>query len=168
MTSVDAVTLPTESLLSRYADHAGAYTDAFKSNVSGQVELQRFLAVFLDTWVFRLERRLLALAGTKGTGSESVKAFAAGDASKFAAWTVEERRDTQVLMKVGSIRTWLGVTPSSDQTQLYFGSALLPRRTDSQGNPAPGRVETWLIPFHKLYSRILLSAATRRLNRLQA
>ena len=53
----------------------------------------------------------------------------------------------------------------STGTRLYFGSAVVPRRSARAGKPSLGPLFSALLGFHKLYSRILLRAARSRLVR---
>ncbi len=158
--------LPEGSFLARYLDREGAYTDCFRVDVPGGPDLPAYIETFFDSWVFRLERRVLTLAGKGPATRKTVEALAHQDAQRFAAWIVRERDDSQILMEVPRtpIRTWLRVLPSDEQpghVRLYFGSALVPpHRTD--GAPARlGPLFRWTTGLHKLYSHILLDAAAR-------
>ena len=78
----------------------------------------------------------------RGCNDADVRALASGEANAFAAWTVEGRTDTQLLVCdfVGLTRSWLMVGARLDGlsgTQLYFGSAVVPRARDKAGNPRP-------------------------------
>jgi hypothetical protein len=53
-------------------------------------------------------------------------------------------------------------------TRLYFGSAVVPVHSLKRGRTSLGPVFTALLGFHKLYSRVLLRAAERRLSRKAA
>jgi hypothetical protein len=48
-------------------------------------------------------------------------------------------------------------------TLLYFGSAVLPRKSRGAQTQNMGWVFHALLGFHRLYSRLLLSAAKRRI-----
>ena len=50
-------------------------------------------------------------------------------------------------------------------TRLYFGSVVVPVHDPKTGEMGLGPVHGPLIGFHKLYSRLLLGAAARRLAR---
>jgi hypothetical protein len=84
-----------------------------------------------------------------------VRRLAQEQAGSFAAWSVEGRAPNQLLLCdfQGRTRSWLMTQPIESGTRLYFGSAVVPLR-------APYGV---LLGFHKLYSRLLLSAARSRL-----
>ena len=50
----------------------------------------------------------------------------------------------------------------SSSTRLYFGSAVVPRQRIGAGQPAMGSLFHALLGFHRLYSRLLLRAASKR------
>jgi hypothetical protein len=161
MTEVQIAPLPAGALLEAYA-RAGTYTDCFCVRVERQVTLADFMSAFYTTPVFKLERWLLARGGMPSSDAEAV-ALAEGRLDRFAAWTVEAREPMQAVLAAGRTRSWLTARPDSDaptRTLLYFGSAVVPRRRGGMGWPFRA-----LLGFHKLYSRILLGAAARRLER---
>ncbi len=61
----------------------------------------------------------------------------------------------------------MGEPGRSSSTRLYFGSAVVPRQSAGAGKPVMGSLFQALLGFHRLYSRLLLRAASKRL-RLQA
>ena len=95
--------------------------------------------------------------------------LAVGERDAFAAWTVENRTDNQLLMcdLYGRTRSWLMVahesTGGNAVTRLYFGSAVVPTRQPTSNRPIMGFQFKALLGFHRLYSRLLLLAAMRRL-----
>lgn len=163
-------TLPEGSLLERYLTCEGCYTDCFSIEVNGPTNLAAYIDAFFDSWVFRIERRVLTLIGKGPATKHDVAALATGDAERFAAWTVTGRDDTQLLMTVPDtpIRTWLRVLPDTHRShgvRLYFGSALVPP-TPKDGAPARlPPVFRCTMGFHRLYSQVLLDAAARRFGR---
>ena len=86
-----------------------------------------------------------------------------------AAWTVEARGTDQLLLCdfQGRTRSWLMVTPGEHghSTRLYFGSAVVARVDRRTGRSRMGWGFHALLGFHRLYSRALLRAAQRRLQR---
>lgn len=80
-----------------------------------------------------------------------------GERDSFAAWTVEARARNQVLLRdfTGRTCSWLMVADADPGpgTRLYFGSVVF----------ALSPVHAKLLGFHRLYSRLLLRAAARRL-----
>lgn len=128
---------------------------------------------FYTTAVFRAERLVLRLLASRPSTDLQAKQLAAGERDEFAAWQVEARGDGQLLLADfrGQTRSWLMVDMMRDgggeRTRLYFGSAVLAshRADGAAATLSPGyRV---LLGFHRLYSRILLGAARRRLLRLR-
>ena len=63
-------------------------------------------------------------------------------------------------------RSWLMVAAAGENaTRLYFGSAVVLRRTNAAGERKMGFTYRALLGFHKLYSRALLSTARASLLR---
>lgn len=168
MAKVAARELPPQALLLRYTAR-GDYTDCFGTEVPAVVSHADFVAAFYTTPVFRLERLILRLAVARPSTDSEARELAAGSAGEFAAWRVEERAENQLLLSDfrGHTRSWLMVAhdeqPAGPRTRLFFGSAIV-----AVADPASGarRIRPGyraLLGFHRLYSRILLGAARRRL-----
>jgi len=156
--------LPEEALLARYAkgEH---YTDCFSSDVGIVVTLEQFAYAFYTGFVFRLERLVLKWLVSKPSTDEAASEVAAGTRDDFAAWTVEDRSESQLLMTDfrGQTRSWFMVEPvDGDHTRLYFGSAVMARRQAEAQAGKPGLTYRLLLPTHRVYSRVLLAAAARR------
>jgi len=62
----------------------------------------------------------------------------------------------------------VATSPGVAGTRLYFGSAVVPRRSARSGREGLGPLFSSLLGFHKLYSRLLLRAARSRLARRRA
>jgi len=152
--SVRPAPLPEDALLKRYAESSTAYTDCFADDVSAGTDLAAFVGAFYTTWLFRIERFILARAGHPST-DEEVGALVAGEGERFAAWTVEARASEQLLMcdVAQRTRSWFMVKDG----RAYFGSAVV------HGDGARSTAFRWLLPFHRLYARALLALAVRRL-----
>jgi len=162
--------LPEEALLQRYAKTPGHYTDCYATDVESSVTLEDFIMAFYRSPVFKVERVILKLALSKPSTDEEVEDMAKGRTTKFAAWNVEDRNDTQLLLCdfSGSTRSWLMISrPGHDKghTRLYFGSAVVPRIGKNGEVQKMGFVFTSLMGFHKLYSRALLRSAKSSLKR---
>ncbi|MEM8984356.1 MAG: hypothetical protein AAGC71_15095 [Pseudomonadota bacterium] len=159
------------ALLRRYGDGTGygasAYTDAYTVTVTGAISLERYIAAFYSTRLFRLERFILGLAGL-GTNDTEVEELACGERQRFAAWNVEARADNELLLCDVRERTrsWLMTEIGASDTRLYFGSAVV--LNESRNGKAS---VTWyfrgLFPLHRMYSRALLAAARRQLKSQQ-
>ena len=169
MRAIQASPLPDGALLARYRDMPGAYTDCYAVGVEHAVSARAFIEAFYTTALFKCERFVLMLIG-RGCNDADVRALAAGEADAFAAWTVEGRADTQLLVCdfAKLTRSWLmaGVRPDGQRgTQLYFGSAVVPRARDRAGNPRPSAAFRLLQPVHAFYARALLRAAASKVSR---
>jgi len=153
-------TLPPNALLRRYA-RGGGYTDCFTISIPGAVSLADYIEAFYTTLLFKLERLVLALFVARPSTDLQARALAAGEADRFAAWTVEGREARQILMRdfMGSTRSWLMAASdlAEGATTLHFGTAVVPHRG------ASGVGFRAMIPFHRIYARALLRAAARRL-----
>ena len=159
--------LPPGALLRRYTE-TGAYTDCFRVDVPGDVTHAQYVEAFYTTWLFKLERFILAWLVKKPSTDAEARALARGERTKFAAWRVEERVGNQLVMRdfQGKTCSWLMVESLPASTRLYFGSGIAPRVDRVTGEKRMGRGFSLLLGFHKMYSRALLSAARSRLARL--
>ena len=170
MPTIRPCELPKGALLSRYAGPAG-YADCYAVEVSQSVSHAQFVEAFYTTAVFRIERFILGAAVSRPSTDAEVGQLARGEVNAFAAWTVEGRAENQLLLCdfAGRTRSWLMVAPAgragSAGTRLYFGSAVVPKRTKGNGPGDLGWVFRALLCFHKLYSRTLMRAAVARLSR---
>jgi hypothetical protein len=114
---------------------------------------------------------LLAWFVSKPSSDAQARQLAAGELDTFAAWVVEGRSVDQLLMSdfSGRTRSWLMVAAGPGDapatTRLYFGSAVVPIRDKTSGQPRMGAAFRAMLGFHKLYSRVLLRAACSRLKR---
>lgn len=174
MSSVKEDTLPDQALLRRYKNtllepDERAHTDCFSIGVTGSVTLEDFVVAFYTTPLFRLERVILKYLARRPSSDEDAVRLADGRKDDFAAWTVEDRSRDQLLMCDfrGRTRSWFMVMPESSAvtpaTRLYFGSAVVPTRNRTGGEPEIGRGYRMLLGFHRLYSVALLKAARTRL-----
>ncbi len=168
-TPVRAAPLPPNALLMRYRD-AGHYTDCFATHVAGRPAQAAYVEAFYTSWVFRLERAVLALASLPSTDAGAT-ALAAGRDDVFAAWKVEARAAGQLLLcdVHGRTRSWLMTISENEGAggTLYFGTAVVPEAGAAPG-ASLGFPYAPLMGFHRVYSRILLRAAAARLERAMA
>lgn len=162
--------LPAEAFLRRY-DHGGGYADCFVVEASGLISLSQYVEAFYTTGLFKAERAVLSLSGRPSSDVQANQ-VAVGAGSNFSAWSVEDRAEDQLLMcdVTARTRSWFMVTPvqneASDRTLLYFGSAITAVRKGTAGRMTIGPVFKSLTGFHILYSRALLAAAKKRIERL--
>ena len=164
MFSVEKCPVPTNTLLDKYATNEG-YADCYCTQTTRQVPFPDFVFVFYMTPLFRLERYILKLTIAKPSSDLEARQLADGKSGRFAAWRVEARSQNELLMCdiQGRTRSWLMTIPihkaNGFQTQLYFGSVVMPRRNPKAGQPS---LEVWLralLRFHKIYSLLLLHTA---------
>ena len=154
--------LPDASLL-RACTGAGHYADCYAADLPHAVSHAQYVEAFYTTWLFKLERWILGWAVARPSTDAQARQLAAGTLDAFAAWSVEQRAPDQLLLRdmFGRTRSWLMVEPlPGGGTRLYFGSGVGSRR-----DGRPGGAFNLLLGFHKLYSRLLLGAARRRLQR---
>lgn len=167
MASVTLQALPDDASLQRYRER-GAYTDCYALDVPWSVTQAQYVEAFYTTWVFKLERAILAAIVSKPSTDAQAAQLARGEREDFAAWDVEAREADQLLMRDFRQRTcsWLMCRSLQDGgTRLYFGSAVVPETDRHSGEKRMGFVFKALLGFHKLYSRILLRAAASKLAR---
>jgi hypothetical protein len=171
MISIWSCALPHDALLRRYADGSG-YTDCYAVDLSGPVSQAAFVEAFYTTWLFKIERALLARFAGRPSTDLDARQLAAGAAVTFAAWRVEEQNAQQLLMAdfTGKTRSWLMAVPlsgadASGRTRLYFGSAVVAHIDTVSGRATMGVGFRALLGFHKMYSRLLLRAAAARVLR---
>ncbi len=170
MFSIKACPLPDHALLRKYV-RADTYTDCYRTQAQHEVTLTEFVRAFYTTWIFRLERAILKWAVAKPSSDDQASRLADGSIDHFAAWQVEHRSENQLLLTDfhGRTRSWFMTVPAdaenSEQTVLYFGSAVTPVPAPETGEITPGRGYSALLEFHKIYSRVLLYSARSRLSR---
>jgi hypothetical protein len=159
---------PEHALLREYATRG--YTDGFCVEVPFALSQATYVEAFYTTWVFRLERAILALAVKRPSTDAQAAQLARRELSRFAAWDVEARGGDQLLMcdMHGKTRSWLMCEAlDGARTRLWFGSAVTGER-DAEGATRLGGLYRALLGFHVLYSRVLLAACAARLRRAQA
>ena len=146
--------LPPFALLSRYAADGG-YADCYATELPGDYSHAEYVAAFYTSWLFKLERLVLATLVFKPSTDEQAEQLGRGERDAFAAWSVEARAPDQLLVRdyQGKTRSWLMIERQDGVTKLYFGTGI-------------GRLSAFfrgLLPFHKRYARALLRAARSRL-----
>ena len=168
MFSIESCKLPEEALLNSYSN-GGAYTDCFRTEISGTITHAQYVCAFYTTLLFKLERMILSWLVSKPSSDDEARQLAEGSTHLFAAWQVESRCENQLLLSDfrGRTRSWLMVLPvdhSSDKgTYLYFGSAITTVQNPGTGRMTLGSGFRALLGFHKIYSRLLLYSASLRL-----
>jgi hypothetical protein len=154
--------LPDMSFLNAHRD-AKAYTDGYSLDLPFEVTLADYIEAFYTTWLFKLERLVLAALVAKPSSDQQAAELARCERTRFAAWTVEARAADQILMCdfLSKTKSWL----MCDGKRIYFGSAIVPETVHSNGEAYLGIGFHMLIPFHRLYSKALLRTAASKLIR---
>jgi hypothetical protein len=141
--------------------------DCYCVEVADAISLPHYVFAFYTTRVFKLERFILKWCVAKPSSDVQAKQLAMGVIDTFAAWSVEGRDHDQILLCdfMGSTRSWLMTLPiaGSSRTRLYFGSAVVPAISSKTGKSTLGLRFRLLLGFHKIYSKLLLRAAAKRL-----
>ncbi|MFK8054104.1 MAG: hypothetical protein AB8F65_14145 [Woeseiaceae bacterium] len=164
---IHPTTLPDTALLARY--QKTDFTDCYRTTIDIGVTFEHFVEAFYTTRLFKLERWILSVALKKPSTDLQAKALAEGTSENWAAWTVEARTENQLLLCdiAGQTRSWLMSSPDEtaegQQTDLWFGSAVIHNKTAADGTPLMGFGFRLLMRFHHWYSIALLKAAARRL-----
>lgn len=161
MPKVEPCELPPQALLRKYLDGVN-HTDCFRVPASRAVSHSEYVEAFYTTWLFRLERWILALLVARPSTDAQAREVATGRREAFAAWSVEARAEDQLLMcdMHGRTRSWL----MTDGSTLYFGSAVVAVPDSAGAGRRLGTLYRVLLGFHELYSRALLRAAATRLH----
>ena len=174
MVAVQPCEIPRSASL-RAVQENGAYADCYATDIRGNVSQAEFVEAFYTTTLFKVERKLLAWFAAKPATNGDAARLGNGTATSFSAWTVESRSKDQLLLAdfTGRTKSWLmvaqlGNSQTGEITRLYFGSAVVPKRSSSPHAPRMGFGFHALLGFHKLYSRLLLLAARSRLMANQA
>lgn len=135
----------------------------------GAVTQQAFIEAFYTSPLFKVERAMLGLFAARPSNDAQVTQLAAGQMGTFSAWRVESQSASELLLAgvTGRTRSWLMAQPvpgdpSARQTRLYFGSAVVPRKPRAGKAAGMGWPFHALLGFHRIYSRMLLGAASRQ------
>lgn len=166
MSAVESCEVPANSLLRSYKDGDG-YADCYVAEIQGSVTQQDFIEAFYTSPLFKIERTILKYLASKPASDAEARLLAAGKAASFSAWKIEKQSTEELLLVdfTGRTRSWLMAqrATGSATTLLYFGSAVVPRKSRHTHRPGMGWAFHALLRFHRLYSRMLLSAAHKRL-----
>ena len=169
MFSIEKCTVIPNSLLASYAENG--YADSYYTELPGHISMEDYVFSFYTTALFKLERFILTWTVLKPSNDLQAKELMDGKTDKFAAWTIEARKDNELLMcdMLKRTRSWFMVkhTDLNDipRTQLYFGTGIAPATRGATVKTSIGLFFILLLPFHKLYSVFLLLFAKWRLSR---
>lgn len=164
MFSIEKCAVPASALLAKYSLD-GSHTDCYVTEIPGRISLAEFVFAFYTTFLFKLERLILKWLVSKPSTDSQARQLADHVNEKFAAWHVEGRSETEILMCDFRKRTrsWLMVSPvdsaSGPRMRLYFGSAVIPIHNSKTGKLSLGFGFRMLLGFHQIYSMLLLYSA---------
>jgi len=168
MSAVRPCEVPLNSLLRNYKD-ADGFTDCYVAEVPGEVTQQAFIVAFYTSPLFKIERAILKYLAARPASDADAEQLSMGKTGRFSAWRVEGQSSAELLLAdvIGRTRSWLMAAPAggpapAPSTLLYFGSAVVPRRGKGAGKPGMGWPFHALLGLHRLYSRWLLLAASKR------
>lgn len=155
------VPVPNISLLAAYQKKQ-AFTDCYATTVPIPVTLTQFIEAFYTTPLFKVERWLLAKVLNIPSSDQQALMLAQSNSVEFSAWQVESRTSNEIILTAWQTRSWLCVKQEENaaaSTTLYFGSVVISTRPDGKF----GLAFHMLGSFHRLYSKLLLFAAAKRL-----
>ena len=162
--------IPEGALLEKYR-YGRNYTDCYQLEIEQSVALGDFIAAFYTTTLFKLERHILRWAVRRPSTDEGAKQLGNGESESFAAWSVEDRNEQEILLTdyMGRTRSWLMCRPTAasvnHRTALWFGSAVVFERDGAASGDQSDILFRVSLPFHRIYSRALLYSASRELRR---
>lgn len=162
MLSIEKCSAPENTFLKNYLIN-GNYVDCYTTTIDQQISFSEFVFAFYTTWLFKTERLILKLLVNKPSTDLQAKQLSNNEIEKFAAWTLEDRKDNQLLLCdfVGRTRSWFMVEKDEAKTKLYFGSAVVPKK----GSEGLGFIFILLLGFHQIYSVLLLYFAKIKISR---
>lgn len=163
MLSIEKCTVPPQALLSKYSLD-GTYADSYVTEVQGHIPFPTYVFAFYTTALFKVEAFILTYSVKRPSDDGQAQELADGSRNEFAAWNVEGRSENELLMcdMSGRTRSWFMVRHLDSCTQLYFGSAVVPKKNKTTGISSLGFIFTALLGFHKIYSILLLYFAKQK------
>jgi len=166
---IEKCTVMPNSLLASYAENG--YADSYCTELPGHISMEDYVFSFYTTALFKLERFILTWTVLKSSTDLQAKELINGKTDKFAAWTIEARKDNELLMcdMLKQTRSWFMVnhtgTSDAPRTQLYFGTGIALTTRGKIVKTSIGLFFILMLPFHKLYSVFLLLFAKLSLAR---
>ena len=112
MPSIKPCEVPPGSLLRKYKDDNG-YADCYVTEVAGAVSQAAFIEAFYTSRLFKVERAILKHLASRPSTDADAKQLADGGTERFAAWRVEGRSASELLLTdfTGPTRSWLMASP---------------------------------------------------------
>ena len=149
----------------------GAFVDCYYIDIPKKVSLSEYIMAFYTSPLFKVERMILSIATIRFALDGEALELSLGKSEKYSIWTVECRQFNQIILRdfTNKTRSWLMVQESSvggaDNTRLFFGSVVVPRKISESGQPIFGSLFHMFGRFHQVYSRALLRAAYKKVLR---
>lgn len=156
MLSIEKCLPPENSSLEKYLKN-GNYVDCYTTTIDRQISFPEFIFGFYTTRLFKTERLILNLLVNKPSTDLQARQLSNHEIDRFAAWTVEARRENELLMCdfMSRTRSWFMTEKAGTATKLYFGSAVVP----AKGSESLDFGFRALLGFHQIYSILLLHFA---------
>lgn len=160
MLSIEKCPPPENSFLEKYLMN-GNYVDCYTTTIDKQISFPEFIFGFYTTWLFKTERLILKLLVNKPSTDLQARQVSNAGINRFAAWTVENRNENELLMCdfLNRTRSWLRVEKAGAVTKLHFGTAVVP----AKGSGSLDFGFRAMLGFHQIYSVLLLYFAKRKL-----
>jgi len=170
-TSIESMPLPEQSKLDSCHKEPGAkirdvHTDCFSLSIRKTISIEDYVEAFYTSWLFKVERVILGFVVAKPSTDTQASELSMGKREQFSAWNLEYRDESQVVLAdfMGKTKSWLMIQNKGEAcTQLFFGSAVMPRYNSDGSLGKPSLFFRLMGGFHILYSRSLLWAASRNL-----
>lgn len=168
MAKVSISMLPEAALLQNYKQMPDSYTDCYAAHIGRKVSIEDYVRTFYTGRLFRMERWIIARIVHLGSSDAQLSELLDGNSDKFSAWTIEDRNERQLLMCDYQKRTrsWFMAEPCRGGTRIYFGTAVVKTSYLKRGEGAAPLIFRLLMPVHRLYARLLIGSAARRLRKL--
>jgi hypothetical protein len=161
MLSIEKCSASKNTFLEKYLID-GNYVDCYSTTIDKQISFTEFIFAFYTTWLFKVEAFILKYTVRKPSSDIEAKKLSNAEIDKFAAWTVENRNEKELLMCdfVSRTRSCFMVEQLEDKTKLYFGSAVVPKKRGA----GLGFIFIILLGFHQVYSILLLYFAKNKIS----
>jgi len=163
MFSIEKCPVPPKALLAKYSLD-GIYVDSYRTEIPGHIPFATYVFAFYTTALFKKEAFILTHTVKLPSDDGQARELADNKRNEFAAWKVESRTENELLMcdRGSRTRSWFMVQHIDSHTQLYFGSAVVPKKDKTPGKSSLGFIFTALLGFHKIYSVLLLYFAKQK------
>eukprot|EP01023_Acetabularia_acetabulum_P047936 TRINITY_DN5055_c0_g1_i1.p1 TRINITY_DN5055_c0_g1~~TRINITY_DN5055_c0_g1_i1.p1 ORF type:complete len:213 (+),score=-0.25 TRINITY_DN5055_c0_g1_i1:134-772(+) len=154
-----------------------SYKDCFQMQVPFQTpsvdqnvpKVQDYAACFFTNWIMKFERiillKYLGLNQLKSEEDDQIAQSQFKKGYKVSIFEVKQRKLNEILFDSIGTYTWLGLQMDLENShyKFMFGSAI----EESEKDTWLKKTMLWmLIPFHKLYSKMLLKSTVKKWQRI--